>query len=97
MQGDNLTIDDLDVLFGDGTTQDMRLRNSFMRGQTSRWIRLNGGARCVKGLYLEARGDNDRNNATVTLQATIPDQYNYAVNISEPILVRDYNARRRNR
>ena len=94
VEGDNLTINDLDLLFGDGSIQDIRLRNNFAPGQVSRWIRLAGGPRCVKGLFIDASGDNDRRNAAVTLQARIPTQYNYPVNISEPILVRDNFFRR---
>ena len=95
VQGDNLRINDLDVMFGDGATQDIRLRNKFSPGQTSRWIRLNRGPRCIKGLFLDADGDKDRHNATVTLQARIPAQYSGPVNISERILIRDYNFYRR--
>ena len=94
VQGDNLRINDLDVLFGNGATEDIRVRNNFLPDQTSRWIRLQGGPRCIKGLFIDAEGDNDRHNATVTLQARIPTQYNYPVNISEPILVRDNFFRR---
>lgn len=97
VRGDNVTIKDLDVLFGDDSTQDIALRTSFTAGQTSRWVRLNNGPRCIKGLFLDAEGDRDRNNATVTLQALIPTQYNYPVTISDPILVRDYNYSRRRR
>ena len=95
VEGDNLRINDFDVLFGDGATQDIRLRNNFLPGQVSRWVRLDGGPRCIKGLFLDAEGDRDRQNATVTLQARIPTQYNYPVNISEPILVRDFRRGRR--
>lgn len=97
VQRDNLKINDLDVLFGDGSTQDIRLRNNVAPGQASRWIRLINGPRCIKGLFINAEGDKDRNNATVTLQARIPAEYNYPINISEPILIRDYNYRRRNK
>jgi hypothetical protein len=97
VRGDNVTIKDLDVLFGDDHTQDISLRRNFAPGQTSRWVRLNNAPRCIKGLFLEAEGDRDRNNATVTLHARIPTQYNYPVTISDPILVRDYNYSRRGR
>ena len=97
VQGDNLRINDLDVLFGNGATQDIPLRSNFSPDRTSRWVRLDGGPRCIKGLFIDAEGDNDRHNATVTLQARIPTQYNYPVNISEPILIRDYNFSRRGR
>ena len=92
VQGDNLTINDIDVLFGSGATQDINVGSSFAPGQASRWVRLKGGARCIQGFFLDAAGDADRRNATVTLQAVMP-QYNQAVNISEPIRVRDFGRR----
>jgi hypothetical protein len=93
VRGDNLNINDVDVLFGNGATQNIPVRRSLSAGQASRWIRMSGGARCVKGLFLDATGDADRQNATVTLQARMPAQYDYTVNISEPILVRDFGRR----
>ena len=95
VRGDNLTIRDLDVLFGDDSTQDIRVGRKFSAEQTSRWLSLNNAPRCIKGLFLDAEGDNDRHNATVTLQAKMPTLYNYPVSISDPILIRDYNAYRR--
>ena len=98
VQRDALRINDLDVMFGDGETQDIRLRMNFSPGQTSRWVRLQNGPRCIRGLYIDAEGDNNnRNRATVTLQARIPTEYSTAINISEPIVVRDHNFSRRRR
>src|SRR5687767_6943152 len=42
VQGDNVEINDLDVLFGDESTQDIRVRRSFAPGQVSRWVDLTG-------------------------------------------------------
>jgi len=94
VQGDNVNINDLDVLFGNNATQDIRVRTSFSPGQASRWIDLPGDERCIKGFFLDASGDRDRHNATVTLQAVMA-QYDYAVNISEPVLIRDFRRYRR--
>jgi hypothetical protein len=92
VQGDNVNINDIDVLFGSGATQDISVRTSFSPGQASRWVPLKGGPRCIQGFFLDAAGDADRRNATVTLQA-VTAQYNQAINISEPIRVRDFGTR----
>lgn len=63
--GDNIRINDFDILFGNGQTQDIPLREKFRRDSTSAWKDLRGQVRCIQGFSVRATPDFDWNNARI--------------------------------
>jgi hypothetical protein len=63
--GDNIRIQDFDLLFGNGDTQDIPMRARFKKDSTTVWKDLRGGTRCVQGFSIAATPDFDWDNAVV--------------------------------
>lgn len=54
VEGEGVEINDLDVVFGNGDTQDIRVRQYFQEGSYSRVKYLDGGKRCIMGFKIDA-------------------------------------------
>lgn len=67
VQGDNLRIDDFDVMFENGSTQDIPVRKRFRQGSYTEWKDLSGRKRCIQAFSVRARPDLDFHNARVTM------------------------------
>jgi len=65
VSGADLTVRSLFVQYGDGSMEEVQVREAFEKGSTSRWIDLAGGTRCVRTVYLEATNNSDRRRATI--------------------------------
>lgn len=68
--GDNVRVEDLDVLYGNGEMDDISVRERFAENSQSRYARLEAGrrgVRCVDGFSVEARSDYDHDRAAVTM------------------------------
>ncbi|MCB0392476.1 MAG: hypothetical protein KDD58_14395 [Bdellovibrionales bacterium] len=61
--GDNATITDFDVMFGNNSTQDVTIREYFREGSETLWKDLSAGVRCIKGLDIDATSDRDYDRA----------------------------------
>ncbi len=89
--GDNLLIQDFDILFGNGDIQDIPTRDRFARNSYTNWKDLDGRRRFIEGFRVRARPDRDWNNARVTLQAV--QHVGWGENLVNvgTALVRDFN------
>ena len=65
--GDSLRMRDFDILFGNGETQDIPMREMFRKNSESVWKDVNGQERCIVGFSVKADSDLDFRNARVTL------------------------------
>ncbi|HEY8278204.1 MAG TPA: hypothetical protein VIH99_01185 [Bdellovibrionota bacterium] len=60
VKGDGAQINDLKVVFGNNEIQDIQVRDRFEAGSESQWKDLNGGSRCIKGIYVNGRSFRNR-------------------------------------
>lgn len=58
-------IDFLMVEFGNGQRQQFEVRDHFAPGSSSRWMDLNGNARCVTTLYVSGKTENNWGRSAV--------------------------------
>lgn len=66
--GDDVRIDDLDVMYARGERQDIGVRETFREGSFSRWKRLSGdGTRCIVAFSIKASSRLNFRDARVHL------------------------------
>lgn len=63
--GDNATINDFDVVFGNNSTVNVPVRLRYEENSQTLWKSLDANARCVKGYDIDASSDRDGDRAQV--------------------------------
>ncbi len=71
--GDNIQVNDLRVLYGNGVLDDVEVRERFQENSQSHYKKLRlfqrGQGRCIEGFTIDATGDRDSDAAFVTMYA----------------------------
>jgi hypothetical protein len=97
VHGDNLIINSLEVIFGNGETQQLAFRGGVYRPQhPQQWIDLKGSNRCIMGFFLDAysEGDMDLQGSYIALYASVNEGWRSTNVFLENVYIADWNSHR---
>ncbi len=97
VHGDNLIINSLEVLFGNGETQQLAFRGGLYSPEhPQQWIDLKGNNRCIMGFFLDAYsdGDMDLQGSYISLHASVNEGWRSINVFLENVYIADWNSHR---